>query len=189
MKKWLICLISILSLGFMNNSLAESDISNKCMVLNLKDGDVYIKLRDDLAPNHVLRIIELTNKGFYNNLTFHRVIAGFMAQTGDPKGNGTGGSGQNIKAEFSKEPHVRGTVSMARAASPNSADSQFFIVFSPARYLDGQYSVFGQVVKGMEYVDLIKKGNPQDNGSVVEPDRIISAKIIDSSECLAALSE
>jgi peptidylprolyl isomerase len=162
-----------------------SDIThNKCMVLTLKNGDVYIKLRHDLAPNHVTRVAELTEQGFYNGVVFHRVIDGFMAQTGDPTGTGSGGSGKNIKAEFSKERHIRGTVSMARAASPDSADSQFFIVYAPSAYLDGQYSIFGDVVKGMEFVDMIRKGNPADNGSVVNPDKIISAKIIDGTMCL-----
>jgi peptidylprolyl isomerase len=156
---------------------------NKCMVLTLKYGDVYIKFRDDVAPNHVARVSELAQQGFYNGVVFHRVIDGFMAQTGDPTGTGTGGSGKNIKAEFSKERHVRGTVSMARAASPDSADSQFFIVYAPAAYLDGQYTVFGEVVKGMEFVDMVKKGNPANNGSVNDPDKIIKAKIIDAAEC------
>lgn len=186
MRKWLRFLLSLLTLGLFTNSMATttsnhdiSDSQGKCLVLTLKDGDVKIRLKPEVAPNHVNRIIELTNQGFYDGLTFHRVIVGFMAQTGDPKGDGTGGSGKNLKAEFSREKHLRGTVSMARAASPDSADSQFFIMFAPSSHLDGQYTVFGQVEEGMEYVDLIKKGNPADNGSVDNPDKIIKAKISD----------
>jgi len=173
-------LASLLLLSiFSGTSMANDTNSNKCLVLELKYGEVIIKLRPDLAPNHVARITELTNEGFYNGVLFHRVISGFMAQTGDPTGTGSGGSGKKLKAEFSKEPHVRGTVSMARANSPDSADSQFFIVFAPSRFLDGQYTVFGEVTSGMEYVDLIKKGQ-KDTGSVIDPDKIISAKI---TEC------
>ncbi|MCY4498664.1 MAG: peptidylprolyl isomerase [Rhodospirillaceae bacterium] len=140
--------------------------------MELKDGTVVIKLRPDLAPNHVARISELVTSGFYDGLTFHRVIDGFMAQTGDPRGNGTGGSGQNIAAEFSNQPHIRGTVSMARASDPNSADSQFFIVFDKARFLDGQYTVWGEVEEGMEFVDAIKRGAGP-NGMVTDPDIIV----------------
>ena len=157
----------------------NNSTSNQCMVIELKYGEVQIKLRPDLAPNHVARIIELTNQGFYNGVVFHRVLSGFMAQTGDPTGTGAGGSGKKLKAEFSKEPHMRGTVSMARANSPDSADSQFFIVYEPSRFLDNQYTVFGQVTSGMEYVDLIKKGDKANNGSVTDPDKILSAKITD----------
>lgn len=162
-----------------NMSSNDSGSTSQCMLLELKYGEVKIKLRSDLAPNTVSRIIELTNQGFYNGVPFHRVISGFMAQTGDPTGTGMGGSGKKLKAEFNKEPHVRGTVSMARAASPDSADSQFFIVYAPSHFLDGQYTVFGQVESGMEYVDLIKKGDKSDNGSVTDPDKIISARITD----------
>jgi peptidylprolyl isomerase len=129
-------------------------------------------MRPDLAPNHVARIKELLRQGFYDGAPFHRVIDGFMAQTGDPTGRGTGGSGQNLDAEFTREPHVRGTVSMARAAHPDSADSQFFICFDEAPWLDGQYTVWGQVVDGMENIDRIKRGEP-----VPEPDRVTSVKI------------
>jgi peptidylprolyl isomerase len=134
-------------------------------------------MRPDLAPNHVKRIKELVRKKFYDGIVFHRVIDGFMAQTGDPTGTGMGGSGQNLKAEFSSEPHVRGTVSMARAQDPNSADSQFFIVLADSHFLDGQYTVWGKVTKGMEFVDMIKKGNPNDNGSVSDPDKIITMRV------------
>ena len=186
LKKFLVLKIffsSLLLLSiFSGTSMANDTNPNKCLVLELKYGEVVIKFRPDLAPNHVARITELTNEGFYNGILFHRVIAGFMAQTGDPTGTGAGGSGKKLKAEFSKTPHVRGTVSMARAHSPDSADSQFFIVFAPSRFLDGQYTVFGEVTSGMEYVDLIKKGD-QDTGAVTNPDKIISAKIIDAADC------
>lgn len=145
--------------------------------LDLKDGRVVIQLRPDLAPNHVARIKELTRQGFYNGLKFHRVIRGFMAQTGDPEGTGRGGSGQNLRAEFSKEPHVRGTLSMARAGHPDSADSQFFIVFARAPHLDQQYTVWGQVVSGMEFVDKIKKGLTSRNGEVRDPDVIVKMQV------------
>ena len=147
------------------------------LLMQLKDGTVTIRLRPDLAPNHVARIKELVRQGFYNGTPFHRVIDGFMAQGGDPTGTGTGGSGQKLNAEFSSAHHVRGTVSMARAASPNSADSQFFICFEPAPFLDGQYTIWGEVVSGMEHVDNIKKGDSSDNGSVSNPDKIVSMTI------------
>ena len=145
--------------------------------MKLKTGNVVIELRSDLAPNHVKRISQLVKEGFYNGLLFHRVIPDFMAQGGDPLGNGTGGSGVNLNSEFSDEKHIRGTVSMARAQDPNSADSQFFICFKDAPWLDGQYTIWGQVVKGMKHVDSIKKGNGS-NGEVTDPDKIISMKLI-----------
>ena len=129
------------------------------LYLDLKDGRVVIDLRPDLAPKHVARIKELVRKGFYDGLAFHRVLPGFMAQTGDPRGDGTGGSGQKLSAEFSDEPHVRGTLSMARSRSPDSADSQFFIVFEPAPHLDGQYTVFGRVIEGADVIDQIERGD------------------------------
>ena len=123
---------------------------------------------------HVQRIEDLTREGFYDGVVFHRVIPGFMAQTGDPTGTGTGGSKKpNLKAEFSREPHVRGTCSMARSGSPNSANSQFFICLADASWLDGQYTVWGRVIEGMEHVDAIKKGNEDNNGSVIDPDKVI----------------
>jgi peptidylprolyl isomerase len=149
------------------------------LLLTLKDGGVTIELRPDLAPRHVARIKELVRQKFYDGLTFHRVIDGFMAQGGDPYGNGTGGSGQNITAEFSDEPHVRGTVSMARSGHSDSADSQFFIVLQDSPHLDGQYSVWGRVVDGMEYVSAIRCGNQNNSGMVDDPDRIISMQIAD----------
>jgi len=145
--------------------------------LDLPDGRVVIQLRPDLAPNHVARIKELARKGFYDGLSFHRVIPGFMAQTGDPRGDGTGGSGQKLKAEFSNEKHLRGTVSMARAASPDSGDSQFFICFAPAPFLDGQYTIWGQVVSGMEFVDKIKAGSSSTNGAVSDPTKIVHMRV------------
>src|SRR6476620_1353337 len=136
-------------------------------------GDVVIKLRPDLAPNHVARITELTNSGFYDGVVFHRVIPGFMAQGGDPSGTGMSGSHlPDLKAEFNAEPHVRGTCSMARTQVPDSANSQFFICFGDARFLDKQYTVWGKVVDGMEVVDTIKRGEP-----VRDPDRIVTARV------------
>ena len=146
-------------------------------LLKLKDGDVVIEMFPDVAPNHVKRIKELVRQGFYNGLKFHRVIEGFMAQTGCPLGNGTGGSGQKLKAEFNKMPHKRGTVSMARSMFPDSADSQFFICFDDCDWLNGQYTVWGEVTSGMEFVDMIKKGTGQ-NGAVSNPDEIISMSVI-----------
>jgi peptidylprolyl isomerase len=134
-------------------------------------------MRPDLAPAHVEQVKELSRKGFYDGTPFHRVIAGFMAQGGDPTGTGTGGSGKKIKAEFSKEKHVRGTVSMARSQSPDSADSQFFIVFATSSYLDGQYTVWGKVAQGMDFVDRIKKGDRNDNGKVDDPDKIVKMRV------------
>lgn len=150
---------------------------NNSLVLKLKDGDVYIELFEDTAPKHVKRIKELVEQKFYDGIVFHRVIDGFMAQTGDPTGTGTGGSGQSLKAEFNDRKHVRGTVSMARAMSPDSADSQFFICFDDTPHLDGQYTVWGQVVSGMEFVDNIKKGD-EFSGEVKNPDKIISLKLL-----------
>jgi peptidyl-prolyl cis-trans isomerase B (cyclophilin B) len=140
---------------------------------------VKIKLRPDLAPNHVARITELANQGFYDGVVFHRVIPDFMAQTGDPTGTGSGGSDlPDLKAEFSNEAHKRGTVSMARTSNPNSANSQFFICFADAPWLDRQYSVWGEVVEGMEHVDSIKKGGEHNNGAISgEPDKILKMRV------------
>ena len=142
------------------------------MILETTQGRVSIEMRPDLAPRHVARIKELVQEGFYDGVAFHRVIEGFMAQTGCPQGTGTGGSGQKLKAEFSKEKHVRGTVSMARAQNPDSADSQFFICFQDSPWLNDQYTVWGNVTEGMDNVDKIKRGEP-----VANPDRIISARM------------
>jgi len=155
---------------------AELDLENT-LYMELPTGRVVIAMRPDLAPKHVERIKHLVREGFYDGIVFHRVIEGFMAQTGDPDGTGAGGSGQKIKAEFSKEPHVRGTVSMARAQSPNSADSQFFICLADAKFLDGQYTVWGKVTDGMEHVDEIKKGSKLNNGAVSDPTAMISLKV------------
>jgi peptidylprolyl isomerase len=142
------------------------------LILETSKGKVVIEMRPDLAPGHVARIKELVRDGFYDGIVFHRVIDGFMAQTGCPQGTGTGGSGKKLKAEFSKEKHVRGTASMARAQNPDSGDSQFFICFDDAPFLNGQYTVWGHVTEGMENVDKIKRGEPVQN-----PDKIISAKM------------
>ena len=159
------------------------------MILKLKDGDVKIELFPDVAPNHVNRIKELANSGKYDNVVFHRVIDGFMAQTGDVQFGksdsnnfdlnraGRGGSDlPDLKQEFSSLPHGRGTLSMARSSDPNSANSQFFICFKPAPFLDRQYTVFGKVIEGMEFVDKIKRGDENNNGSVSDPDKIVSFK-------------
>lgn len=151
--------------------MTEKDLENT-LILETTKGTVVIALRPDLAPNHVARIKELAREGFYNGVVFHRVIDGFMAQTGDPTGTGMGGSGKKLKAEFNKEKHVRGTVSMARSASPDSGDSQFFICFDESPWLNGQYTVWGAVVEGMENVDQIKRGEP-----VPDPDKILTARV------------
>ena len=177
--------ILILLFFLTNNTIAEENL----MILKLKDGDVKIELFNDVAPKHVERIKELANSGKYNNVVFHRVIDGFMAQTGDVKfGNssskdfdlrkaGMGGSDlPDLKSEFNDLPHERGTLSMARSQDPNSANSQFFICFKAASFLDRQYTVFGKVIEGMEFVDKIKRGDENNNGSVSDPDKIISFK-------------
>ena len=168
-----------------NQSIAEENI----MILKLKDGDVKIELFEDIAPNHVKRIKDLADSGKYDNVVFHRVIDGFMAQTGDVKFGksdskeydlrraGMGGSDlPDLEQEFNSLPHDRGTLSMARSSDPNSANSQFFICFKPAPFLDRQYTVFGKVLEGMEFVDMIKRGDESNNGSVNDPDKIISFK-------------
>ncbi|WP_393977755.1 peptidylprolyl isomerase [Xanthobacter nonsaccharivorans] len=147
-------------------------MSDEVLILETTKGPVTIAFRPDLAPGHVARIKELVSQGFYDGVPFHRVIEGFMAQTGDPTGTGMGGSGKKLKAEFNAQPHVRGTCSMARAQNPDSGDSQFFICFTDARFLDRQYTVWGEVVSGMENIDLIKRGEP-----VKDPDKIVSAKL------------
>jgi peptidylprolyl isomerase len=154
-----------------------ADLENT-LYLDLSDGRVVIGLRRDLAPKTVARIKALAREGFYDGIVFHRVIGGFMAQTGDPTGTGTGGSGQRLAAEFSKAPHRRGTVSMARAQHPDSADSQFFICFADAPFLDGQYTVWGEVVDGMDLVDKIKRGDRDPNGMVAAPqDKIVRLQV------------
>ncbi len=156
--------------------MADTDLENT-LILETTQGNVTIALRPDLAPKHCARIKELARKKFYDGIVFHRVIDGFMAQTGCPEGLGTGGSGQNLAAEFNDEPHVRGTTSMARAASPDSADSQFFICFGDSSFLNGEYTVWGKVVDGMEHVDKIKRGEP-----VIDPDKIVSMRVAADAE-------
>jgi peptidylprolyl isomerase len=170
------CAVALLSV-FTTHAEARTMDPENTLYLDLSHGRVVIALRPDLAPNHVARIKELARQGFYDGTPFHRVIPGFMAQGGDPTGTGTGGSGKKLKAEFSSAKHLRGTASMARAASPDSADSQFFICFAPAPFLDGQYTVWGEVTSGMEFVDQIKKGSEYNNGSVSDPDKIIHMRV------------
>jgi len=185
MNKYLANIIFIISLIFFNNAYSKENI----MILKLKDGDVKIELFEDVAPKHVERIKKLANDGSYDNVVFHRVIDGFMAQTGDVKfGNssskdydlrraGMGGSDlPDLPSEFNDLPHEKGTLSMARSSDPNSANSQFFICFQPAPFLDRNYTVFGKVIEGMEHVDKIKRGDSNNNGAVTEPDKIISFK-------------
>jgi cyclophilin family peptidyl-prolyl cis-trans isomerase len=153
-------------------TVAEIKDPENTLILETTKGNAVIELRPDLAPNHVARIKELAREGFYDGIVFHRVIDGFMAQTGDPTGTGMGGSGKKLKQEFNREPHVRGTLSMARSQDPNSGDSQFFIVFADASFLNGQYTVWGKVIEGMENIDKIKRGEP-----VKDPDKIVSLKV------------
>ncbi len=152
--------------------MAEYKDPENTLLMETTKGSVVIEMRPDLAPGHVARIKELVRDGFYDGIVFHRVIEGFMAQTGCPHGTGTGGSGKKLRAEFNSEPHVRGTCSMARAQDPNSGDSQFFICFQDASFLNGQYTVWGAVLEGMENVDQIKRGEP-----VRDPDNIVSIKV------------
>ncbi len=160
-----------------DEATAASDPENT-LVMELEHGTVVIEMLPEVAPKHVARIKELTREGFYDGIVFHRVMAGFMAQTGDPTGTGRGGSGQNIDAEFSSEPYLRGTLGMARSQSPNSADSQFFITLAPARFLDNQYTVWGRVIEGMDAVDQIKKAPAgSQSGSVDDPDKMIRMRV------------
>ncbi|MBN9670575.1 peptidylprolyl isomerase [Roseibium aggregatum] len=152
--------------------MADIKDPENTLLMETSKGSVVIEMKPDLAPTHVARIKELVREGFYDGIVFHRVIDGFMAQTGCPQGTGTGGSGQKLKAEFSQQKHSRGTCSMARAMDPNSGDSQFFICFTDAPWLDGQYTVWGEVIEGMDNVDKIKRGEP-----VVDPDNIVSLKV------------
>ncbi len=161
---------------------ATEDAANT-VVMTLKNGKVVIRLRPDWAPKHVAQIETLVKRGFYDGLTFHRVIPGFMAQTGDPKGTGEGGSDlPNLPAEFNKTHFKRGILGMARASDPNSANSQFFIMFGDGGFLDGQYTAFGEVVSGMDVVDKIKAGTEANNGQVANPDKIITMKMAGSSK-------
>ena len=174
--KTLLAPLVALALTLGSAAAQERDLENT-LYLDLKDGRVVIEMLPDLAPGHVARIKELARAGFYDGIVFHRVIEGFMAQGGDPTGTGRSGSGKNLRAEFSDEPHVRGVLSMARSNNPNSADSQFFIMLDRAPSLDGQYTVWGRVVEGMEFVDGIKKGNRAANGVVDDPDRIVRMQV------------
>src|SRR4030095_7797235 len=178
MTRFLQLLGSLLLAMAITQGASARDLENT-LYLDLTYGRVVIELRPDLAPNHVKRIKELVRQHFYDGIVFHRVIACFMAQTGDPTGTGSGGSGKNLKAEFSNEHHVRGTLSMARANDPDSADSQFFICLADAPWLDGQYTIWGKVVSGMEFVDQIHKGPENDNGVVpqAERDKIVKLQV------------
>ena len=165
----------VLILMMADKNVVATDLENT-LLMDLKDGQVVIEMLPDFAPKHVERIKELVRQKFYDGVVFHRVIEGFMAQGGDPTGTGTGGSGQNLDAEFSDAQHVRGTLSMARSQNPNSADSQFFICFAETPHLNGQYTVWGRVVDGMEFVDQIKRGSGS-GGIVSDPDKIIKIRV------------
>lgn len=160
----------------MTGSAMAADLENT-LYLETEHGRVVIEMRPDLAPRHVARIKELVRQKFYDGLKFHRVIDGFMVQTGDPNGDGTGGSGQKLPPEFSSAHHDRGVVSMARAQNPASADSQFFIMLGASDHLDNKYTVWGEVTSGMEYVDMIKKGDESRNGTVRDPDHIVTMRV------------
>ncbi|RUT33198.1 peptidylprolyl isomerase [Arsenicitalea aurantiaca] len=170
-----LALASVLALG---STAGFAQDGTPHLLLELEDGTVEIALQPELAPNHVERIVALAEQGFYDGVVFHRVITDFMAQTGDPTGTGMGGSDlPDLTAEFTSTPFVRGTLGMARSANPNSANSQFFIVYADAPHLNGQYTVFGNVVSGMDYVDALEQGDPRNNGAVANPDSIVSATI------------
>jgi peptidylprolyl isomerase len=166
----------IATLFALNAPALAADLENT-IYLDVPTGRVVIELRPDLAPHHVARIKELARKGFYDGLSFHRVIDGFMVQTGDPKGDGTGGSGMKLQPEFSAVHHARGICSMARAPDPASADSQFFIMLGDSPQLDGKYTIWGKVTSGMEFIDKIKKGSESDNGKVDHPDKIVRMQV------------
>ena len=172
----------LLIFGFIMTATADEATAapdpENTLVMELEHGTVVIEMLPEVAPQHVARIKELTREGFYDGIVFHRVMDGFMAQTGDPTGTGRGGSGQNIDAEFSSEPYLRGTLGMARSQSPNSADSQFFITLAPARFLDNQYTVWGRVIEGMDAVDQIKKAPAgSQSGTVDDPDKVIRMRV------------
>ncbi len=177
MTRWLAVLALTLFTAVPAAAQSASDPDNT-VYLQTKDGRVTIRLRPDLAPKHVAQIKALTKRGFYDGVVFHRVIPGFMAQTGDPTGTGTGGSDlPNIPAEFTPEPFKRGTVGMARSSAPNSANSQFFICYEGCAPLTGQYTIIGEVVSGMEAADKIKKGSSANNGQVTGPDKIVKMQL------------
>ena len=169
-----IFLKAFIALFFMSTLAVQAAEPENTLYLDLKDGRVTIEMYPDVAPKHVVRIKELTRQGFYDGLTFHRVIPGFMAQGGDPEGTGSGGSGQHIPAEFSDLTHLKGTLSMARANDPDSADSQFFIVLDVSEHLDGKYTIWGRVIGGMKFVDHIKEGVVPD---LQDPDKIIKMQV------------
>ena len=173
LKRMLAAALLVFGLGVASANAADPE---NTLLMDLRTGRVVIEMRPDLAPAHVARIKQLVRQGFYDGTPFHRVISGFMAQGGDPTGTGQGGSGQTIKAEFSKEHHARGICSMARTSDPNSGDSQFFIMLGDNSSLDGQYSIWGKVVEGMEHVDMIRKGGGA-NGEVSNPDKIIKLRV------------
>jgi peptidylprolyl isomerase len=165
-------------IGLLMTATANAADPENTLYLDLKDGRVVIEMYPEKAPNHVARIKELARDGFYDGVVFHRVIDGFMAQTGDPTGTGTGGSDKpDLKAEFNDVVHKKGVTSMARTANPDSANSQWFIMLDSAPHLDGQYTAWGKVIEGMEYVDKIKKGSPYNNGSVTDPDKIVKLQV------------
>ena len=171
MKKLILTIAMVLTMMTVNNNAQAADLENT-LYLELEYGRVVIEMLPERAPKHVERIKELTREGFYDGIVFHRVIEGFMAQTGDPTGTGRGGSGKNINAEFNAEPFTRGAVGMARAQNVNSADSQFFICFQDAQFLNNQYTVWGRVTSGMEFVDKIRRGEPPAN-----PDKIVKMQV------------
>ena len=171
----------LLGAALMTTETAAADLENT-LYMDLEHGRVVIEMRPDLAPRHVEQIKRLARSGFYDGVVFHRVIDGFMAQGGDPTGTGTGGSGNKLPAEFSKEPHVRGVASMARTQDPDSADSQFFIMFAPAPHLDGQYTVWGKVTTGMEFIDKLKRGDNNRGGIVADPDKIVRMQVAGDAE-------
>lgn len=178
MKNMVFAVILSAAIGLFSGGVAKAADPENTLHLDLKDGRVVIELYPEVAPGHVDRIKTLARKGFYNGVVFHRVIEGFMAQTGDPTGTGMGGSDlPDLKAEFNDTKHVRGTLSMARSADPDSANSQFFICFTAAPFLDGQYTAFGRVISGMEHVDAIKRGDEADNGQVSDPDKIVKLQV------------
>jgi len=173
-------LVAALLIPMAGGTVSAADLNNT-IYLDVPAGRVVIELRPDLAPLAVAQVKSLAKKGFYDGLKFHRVIAGFMAQTGDPTGTGSGGSGHPLKAEFSQAHFLRGTVGMARTNDPDSADSQFFICFKATPFLDGKYTIVGQVTQGMEFVDAIKIGDPQ-SGAVTNPDRIVKMQVAADAE-------
>jgi cyclophilin family peptidyl-prolyl cis-trans isomerase len=177
MTRWL-AILAFAFLGLAPVAAQPASDPQNTVYLQTKDGRITIRLRPDLAPKHVAQIKALTKRGFYDGIVFHRVIPGFMAQTGDPTGTGTGGSDlPNIPAEFTKEPFKRGSLGMARSQSPDSANSQFFICYEGCGPLTGQYTLFGEVVSGMEVVDKIKKGSSAENGKVTSPDKIVKMQL------------